>query len=187
MYDINDLRLLAFQKIYEDNSLCCASVKKQLLKYMEEVDEHDIKAYLLDGDLDIIDEDAKPIIDKRFEKKKNHIFDQFNYLNEFVRIGTAYIRSTMGQDPVEELKENYETCKETECDNLGGRNYELCKAKCKLQSLEENRELLEDASNECERTNSPETCREKINKSLEKLDNEIDKTENKISYLESVL
>ena len=70
MDNLNKLRLLAFQKVTEDENLCCSSVKKQVLNYMKEADEHDVKAYLLDGDLDIVEEDAKQIIDERFERSE---------------------------------------------------------------------------------------------------------------------
>ena len=60
-YDLteSDIRILSFHKVKEDENFCCPHVKKQLLNYFKECDIHDVKAYLLDGDVDIVEEDSK--------------------------------------------------------------------------------------------------------------------------------
>lgn len=186
---LNKLKTIAFKYISEDKELC-KEARRSLLRYIkEDASSYEIKEYLMDGEMSSnLDNDSLDIIDKRFNHLKDKILSKVDQqLNEFVRIGTAYIRTTLGQEEVQDLKDNYETCKETNCDNLGGRKYNLCKAKCKLQSLQQNRELLEDAINECDNSKNPENCRNKIRQSLEKLDSEISDTEDKINHLQDLI
>lgn len=162
---LNKLKIFLIKRIAENNILRRETRKYLMRCVKEETSFSEIKRFLLD---------------------KNIL--SINYVNEFVRIGTAQIRTTLGSDVIENLKEDYENCKETNCDNFGGRRYDLCKAKCKLQSLTQNRELLEDALNECDdQAKYPDQCKEKINKSLEKLEDEINKTQEKISSLEDLI
>lgn len=162
---LDNLKLFLIKKVAENKNLRRES-RKYLMRYIKEDASFDeIKKFLLDENI-----------------------VKINYINEFVRIGTAQIRTTLGSDTVEDLKEDYENCKEYECDNFGGKRYDLCKARCKLQSLRQNRELLEDALTECDnQAMYPESCKKEINKSLEKLEDEIDKTEDKISALQNLI
>lgn len=175
---LDRLKLLAIENIVENTNLR-KETRKYLMRYIkEEAPIYEIKQYLMDG-----------YISSNFtESEIKQINRRFKKLNEFVRIGTAQITTTLGQNEVDDLKENYENCKSSECGNLGGKRYDLCKARCKLKSLIENRELLEDASLECDNTAKyPESCKSKISKSLDKLEDEITKTRNKISSLENLI
>ena len=176
---LNKMKKLAIKYIAEDKRLKKES-KKFLMRYIkEDASSSEVRKYLMDYIYSCLKEN---------DIKQNYNQNTFKKLTEFVRIGTAQIRDTLGQDDVDDLKEDYENCKETDCGNLGGRRYDLCKAKCKLQSLRQNRELLEDAAIECDNlAKYPDSCKEKINEKLDKLDGEINKTEEKIRSLEGLV
>lgn len=192
---IDKLRLLAFQEIYEDDSFCCPIVKKQIFNYMKEADEHDIKAYLLDGDLDIVNEDAKPIIDQRFEK--SIMKEDVEVLDELVTgilaTGAALISSLIGlgaiisTKAVKVIKRNItkcaRRCKEYQKDQEN-RKYKLCIEKCKLEGNQETLKTLK--QQDCSKDKDPEKCKEKTKKAIEKLEQKIKEREKKIKELKNI-
>lgn len=69
------------------------SAKKQLLNFiLNEASEHQIKALILDGDIERLDEQASNLVDKRFDiNLDNAIQENINETNEFITIGRSTI------------------------------------------------------------------------------------------------
>lgn len=188
MTDINKLRLVAFQKVYEDEKLCCKDVKKQVLRYMKEADEHDVKAYLLDGDLDIVEEDAKPIVDERFEKseiKEDIELLGEEYLQEMDPVSFlglmagGIIAAGVAKDIAAKFSKCYGRCRRIEETD----KRRLCKLKCKLEGREAKLKKLKQY--DCSEKDDPKKCKEKVKKQIEKEEKRIGKLKEQIKGLES--
>lgn len=181
---LDSLKLLAFQTLYEDQELCNEG-KRNLLEYFnKEANEYELKEYVMDGEISDLDDDAIDMVEKRFNKLKDKILTKSEQLQEFVKIGTSIVSSTLGKEEAQDLIDSYNDCEE-DCDGYEGYRKKLCKSRCKLETLENNKDLLNDAMNNCNNTSDPESCRNKINKYLEKIDEEISNTQKEISYLKS--
>lgn len=105
-------------------------------------------------------------------------------MQEFVKIGTPIISSTLGKEEAQDLIDSHNDCEE-DCNDYEGYRKKLCKSKCKLETLENNRDLLNDAMDNCDKSKNPENCKNKIKKYLEKIDKEISNAQKEISYLKS--
>lgn len=181
---LNKLKILAFQRVYEDQELC-NSAKRTLMEYFKkEANEYELKEYVMDGEISDLDSDTIDMVEKRFNKLRDKILSKSDQLQEFIKIGTPIISSALGKDESQDLIDSHNDCEE-DCEDYDGYRKKLCKNRCKLETLENNRELLNDAMDNCDRTSDPESCRNKINKYLEKIDKEISNTQKEISYLES--
>ena len=83
---INELKIRAGEKVTEMDNISTQS-KKQLLRYVKEADEYQVKKFLLDEEIGPIEEDEKSIIDGRIERSP--------VLNE-----NAIIQEIMGADKI---------------------------------------------------------------------------------------
>lgn len=70
---LNNLKILAFQTLYEDQELC-NEAKRNLLEYFnKEANEYELKEYVMDGEISDLDDDAIDMVEKRFNKLKSKI------------------------------------------------------------------------------------------------------------------
>lgn len=183
-----EIRIAAASKIVEDDNYCCPTVKKQLINYFKECDIQDAKAYLLDGEFDVIDEDAKDIIDQRFEKEE--IREEVKLINESL-IGMVLGISSLialgpivGEKTVKAIRRNAtkcaRKCKQYDKDDER-RKFKVCKLKCQIESGEASLEVLKKV--DCSKAEDQNKCKEKVKNNIQKLEKQLAKKKEKLNNM----
>ena len=183
-----EIRIAAASLVVEDDNFCCPTTKKQMLEYFKECDIQDAKAYLLDGEFDVIDEDAKEIVDQRFEREG--LQEEVKLINESL-LGTLLgisiliaVGPVIADKTIKGIKRNAtkcaRKCKSYDKDNEK-RKFKVCKLKCQIESGEASLKALKGA--DCSKAKDPDKCKEKVKNGIQKLEKQLSKKKEKLKSL----
>lgn len=169
--------------------------KIELLNFVENANEYEVMALLLDGEPQNISEQSKPIVFERFRNsnvpdKVKYFIENDLYLYEgrflpsptAVLTGLGVISYFLGRTVTRQIKgllnKCYKQCKPVIKDSY---RFNVCKLTCEIKAHE--KQIDEMKKINCNKRDKPKECKEKVNKTIKKLQSKIKDKKEKLSTI----
>lgn len=166
--DINRMRL-GLIYIFKESKNLSKQTKLQLINFIEQADEHQLKVLALDGEIikkESLDDQAKEILDDRFNVNEGVVMLAVAaYIATVLAIAAASHkkRKRLGQLKCEKIADSKKGTPS---------QYHQCMANAAAQAINEKIAIIKKHMSGCSKTKKPEKCKEKLSKVINKLENE---------------
>ena len=173
-----DLKLLAGYLVMESDY--SDSAKKQLLNFIKEATDYQIKTFILDDTIEKLDEDSFDIIDKRFNVIEECLIqdDNVELLNEDIEtVAKAAIATLIGGPAglaaygAYKLYQRYMTKAGRECRNAINRR--ACRKQYKINAIKILIKDLHNSMTKCGQSKNPEKCKSTLEKRIKQLESRL--------------
>lgn len=171
-----DLKLLAGYLVMESDH--SDSAKKQLLNFIKEANVYQLKAFILNDEIESLDEDSYDIIEKRFNILENEIFQDFDeseIITEDVEtVAKAAIATLIGGPAglalygAYKLYQRYMTQAGRACRHAINRR--ACRKQYKINAVKLQIKELQKGISKCDQSKKPEKCRSIFEKKIKQLE-----------------
>lgn len=158
-----NLRKVAAETIVTNSSLSRSS-KLQLLNFIEnEATEYQVMAYLLDGTIVQLDEQAESIVEDRFNcSEVSQIVTEMEPITAAATLTGTLLAKRAG----EFVKRRYIDAEARACKGKSGKERTQCIEKLHNKKIDDHIAALRKAKAQCAKTKNPEKCAKKIDKEI---------------------
>ena len=157
------LRKVAAETIVTNSSLSRSS-KLQLLNFVEnEATEYQVMAFLLDGTIVQLDEQAENIVEDRFNCSE---VGQIVTEMEPITAAAALTGTLLAKRAMEFVKRRYLDAAAKMCKGKSGKERTQCIEKIQNKKIDDTIAALKKAKAQCGKTKNPEKCAKKIDKDI---------------------
>jgi hypothetical protein len=171
-----NLKLLSGYLVMESDS--SDSAKKQLLNFIKDANVYQLKAFILNDEIENLDEDSYNIIEKRFNILENEVFqelDEFETITEDVEtVAKAALATVIGGPAglilygAYKLYQRYMTKAGIACRNAINRR--TCRKQYKINAIKLQIKELEKGISKCSKAKNPEKCKSAVEKKIKQLE-----------------
>ncbi|MCK5607910.1 hypothetical protein KAR91_38880 [Candidatus Pacearchaeota archaeon] len=174
--DVNKLKL-GLMYIFNESEKITKNAKLQLINFIKEADNHQLKVLVMDGELipkQKLDEQARQIIDDRFE----NINEQDPITGLMAAAALITMITVMG------AKRRATIIKKTRlgCSGKKGMELKVCMQQGTINAYKEEIGIYKSQMGKCAKTKNPEKCKASLTKHIQKAQNKIVKLTSKAKY-----
>lgn len=170
--DINRMKL-GLMYIFSDSDKISKQTKLQLINFIEQADEHQLKVLTMDGELvpnNKLDEHTRQIIDDRFKV--------------FSEIGAVATAALVAMLVTIATKRRNAMVKKYRAGCLGkkGKVLQICMQQGTVKAYKDEIAMYKSQMGKCSQTKKPDKCKAALGKHIEKVQNKIAKIGKKVKY-----
>jgi len=170
--DINKMKL-GLMYMFSENDKLTKQAKLQLVNFIEQANEHQLKVLAMDGELvpvSKLDEHTRQIIDDRFES--------------FSEIGIIGVAAILTMASVLGAKKRRAAILRHQqgCATKSGQAKMICFQNAQLRGFKEEIGVYKSQIGKCSQTKNPEKCKTSLNKRVERIRAKIAKMGKKAKY-----
>ena len=170
--DINKMKL-GLMYIFSENDKLTKQAKLQLVNFIEQANEHQLKVLTMDGEITSkqkLDDHARQIIDDRFE-----IFSEVGPIAMAAIVAMAVV---IGAKRRKVMIKKYNAG----CMGKKGRVLKVCMQQGTVKAYKDEIAIYKGQMGKCSQTKKPDKCKKALGKHIEKAQKRMAKTGKKLIY-----